>query len=124
MCCLLKYIFNSASAYSLSFDLPFQMIIIKSKVQILTRLTVVIILQYMQILNHTVLLKLMSIIPQFFKNLEILNKIQNHWFKILKIKQFKTKINGKKCVKSMKYQMDTQKGNININKKADSLHGK
>ena len=81
-------------------------------------------LQYMQILNHTVLLKLMSIIPQFFKKLEILNKIQNHWFKILKIKQFKTKINGKKCVKSMKYQMDTQKGNININKKADSLHGK
>ena len=105
-------------------NLPFQMIIIKSKVQILTRLTVVIILQYMQILNHTVLLKLMSIIPQFFKKREILNKIQNHWFKILKIKQFKTKINGKKCVKSMKYQMDTQKGNININKKADSLHGK
>ena len=63
-----------------------------------------------------VLLKLMSIIPQFFKKLEILNKIQNHWFKIFKIKQFKTKINGKKCVKSMKYQMDTQKGSININK--------
>lgn len=39
-------------------------------------------------------------------------------------KQFKTKINGNKCVKSMKYQMDTQKGSININKKADSLHGK
>ena len=35
-------------------------------------------------------------------------------------KQFKIK----KCVKYMKYQMDTQKGGITINKKADSLHGK
>lgn len=29
-----------------------------------------------------VLFKLMSIIPQFFKKLEILGKVQNHWFKI------------------------------------------